>query len=245
MKRRGFTLVELLVAIGIIAVLIAILMPALQKARKTAGAIACANNLRQLTAGLFVYANEYDGWLPYDDDSGNADCIKFWQRLSIGAGIPYQTNLYSGTVWTCPMIDIDGFGPGTDWYTEWDAHYGINNNLRGLGYQPLDASNNPTGPMIWSQLPHKLREAGPNTILMGDGTVTWTTLFNGAYYFTPGLNAVQSNPRGSVWPDFAPWPIDPVKDYVTTLHNGAVNVSFGDGHVESLQSLTTAMFTPP
>lgn len=63
-KAGGFTLVELLVVIGIIAVLIAILLPTLQKARATANRTACLANMRQLGNGLMLFAHEHDGYLP-------------------------------------------------------------------------------------------------------------------------------------------------------------------------------------
>src|SRR5687767_10732804 len=86
-RRRGFTLVELLVVIGIIALLISILLPSLNQAREQAKQTQCLSNLRQLGLAFMMYANDYKGRLPIRNTSAGVgprqwDWI-YWQKPPI------------------------------------------------------------------------------------------------------------------------------------------------------------------
>ena len=86
-RSQGFTLVELLVVIGIIALLISILLPSLNRAREMANRVKCASNLRQIGQAMLLYANENNGNWPrtyYAPDSSLTD----WQA-SGSNGIGY------------------------------------------------------------------------------------------------------------------------------------------------------------
>lgn len=102
MKRtsKGFTLVELLVVIGIIALLISILLPSLNRARETANRVKCASNLRQIGQGFLLYSNENRQAYPRVKTDGAASFNVAYTpaasaALSDGAGIanadPFQT----------------------------------------------------------------------------------------------------------------------------------------------------------
>ncbi len=76
-RSRGFTLVELLVVIGIIAVLISILLPALNRARAQANTVKCQSNLKQLALAAIMFASEHQQYLPHAENNG-AVRMKGW-----------------------------------------------------------------------------------------------------------------------------------------------------------------------
>jgi prepilin-type N-terminal cleavage/methylation domain-containing protein len=115
-KETGFTLIELLVVIAIIAVLAALLLPALSRAKATAKRAGCTSNLRQIGVGIHLYAGDHDDTLPAAPNvTGTTiqtnDCGLFFKRLVKsyvglqGASAPQEK------VFACPADTFyyDGF----------------------------------------------------------------------------------------------------------------------------------------
>jgi len=109
-NRAAFTLVELLVVIGIIAVLLAMLLPALNKVRRQALSIQCQSNLRQLLIAAQLYANDNNGVMPgYDSLNGLNGANCWWLTLAKYLGNPdfnYQDpNHNQVAAYQCPACD--------------------------------------------------------------------------------------------------------------------------------------------
>jgi prepilin-type N-terminal cleavage/methylation domain-containing protein/prepilin-type processing-associated H-X9-DG protein len=119
-SRRGFTLIELLVVIAIIAVLIGLLLAAVQRVREAANRISCANNLKQLGLACHTYAGAhgvlppgYLGPIP-NERQYDTDADKFQHVGLLVYLLPYveQENLYRGL-----QISFDPRRAGPAWYT--------------------------------------------------------------------------------------------------------------------------------
>jgi prepilin-type N-terminal cleavage/methylation domain-containing protein/prepilin-type processing-associated H-X9-DG protein len=94
-RREAFTLAELLIVIGIIAILIAILLPALSKARESAKRVACASNLRQFGQIFYLYANNYSGHVPTGYHVGQKQLnYLFYQNVTVSGWRSYPTHLH-------------------------------------------------------------------------------------------------------------------------------------------------------
>ncbi len=121
-ERKGFTLVELLVVIGIIALLISILLPSLARARQAANTVKCAANLRGIIQGMQIYASQNNGYIP---GSPNTTGRFLWKPAIIAGmttttakandpqtGVPWNENdcpdIVASADWMSPVLLAEG-----------------------------------------------------------------------------------------------------------------------------------------
>jgi prepilin-type processing-associated H-X9-DG protein/prepilin-type N-terminal cleavage/methylation domain-containing protein len=205
----GFTLVELLVVIGIIALLIGILVPVLNKARQASKAIACQSNLKTIGQGIHLYAAQNKGSLPwgfvyhrYDANTGAPLANGYYTWVSLidnefgfaltkRAGGAWQGD--ASKVWKCPETG-DTFPHKMDYGQHMVAMPDMINEIAGepsLGVAGTSAANMPViKPATLTQLypDNALVWDVPGTLFMPDWYPGWTqTFIDGGQLLDPNV----------------------------------------------------------
>jgi prepilin-type N-terminal cleavage/methylation domain-containing protein/prepilin-type processing-associated H-X9-DG protein len=153
MRRRAFTLVELLVVIAIIAVLIAILLPVLSSARKSAQAAQCASNLRQIMLAATAYIQDNRGYWPPAHLDYLVKNKNRWHGERATTSGPFDFNgsvlkrfLQTKQIKLCPA-----FEPTKAGFEASCGGYGYNNHYIGSSMDDPASANLVLGPGAWDQ----------------------------------------------------------------------------------------------
>ena len=230
-KARGaFTLVELLVVIGIIAVLMSLLIPALAGARESANRLKCANNLRQLGTAMTVYASTANnGEYPrtvFNPKSKNLQLNNagykvgdpFGKKGYVGENnVPasmfllFRTQDLSPALFICPSSEgVPGFvNEDRNGSSNWDL---MPENLSYSLATPYPSLAATSDGFMWSY------QLGPEFVLMAD--------------INPGTKGGSSPPNNSVGPPHNASPQDMAAANSNNHRNKGQNVLYGDGHIE-------------
>jgi prepilin-type N-terminal cleavage/methylation domain-containing protein/prepilin-type processing-associated H-X9-DG protein len=241
-KDTGFTLIELLVVIAIIAILAAILLPALSAAKKRAAQSRCINNLKQLGTGMMMYVDDnqdvFPGLASLHNGFQPTDWIYWRTNSALYSPIeksPILTTLAgaSSNLFRCPLDISD-----SDRLAQADADNGpylYSYSLTGYGLT-LDSNGGPglSGDMNY----------GMASVFTGSGSSAIAYLFKQSAIRNPaqkimlaeepGLGSDNPDGTGIVINDGRWQPQEP--DPLTTRHGGNADATFSDGHVQAVTS---------
>jgi prepilin-type N-terminal cleavage/methylation domain-containing protein/prepilin-type processing-associated H-X9-DG protein len=231
--KKAFTLIELLVVIAIIAILAAMLLPALAQAKKKAQGIGCINNLKELTLGLHIYASDNQDAIPINSKSTDAWVTNDVSGRSGVDGVTNETGLTFGVLWPynkaygiyqCPAdkdlvigansprvrnYSLNGMMGNNEGYGS-DVHPGVKENIKLTSVINPD----PSSASLFID-----EQSSPTTLSTGTGFSAATSIDDGYFAVDSGATGSGSGYSSGVW-----------RNVVSSRHGNFGQMSFADGH---------------